>query len=330
MVAVDTRLLVIALILFINALGSGLILPLLPFFAIEMGASPVTIGLLIATLPFFATLSGPPLGALSDQHGRKPILALSVAGTLAGFVLLGVAKTLPLLFLARIIDGASAGNTATARAAIADITLREMRVSGIGVTFAMESLGLVLGPVLGGVFSQYGLSTSAFIAAGIAGLCLTLTLFAFRETRDAARASDRNRGSFGIGVLVAVVRAPNVRILVMVIFAVQLLIMMMWGTLALYANSLFGFTGTEMGYVSAFAASVGILSQAGLLRVATRVTTEKVILLAALLAMATGLLLLAASGVPPCVAGWRRPPGRLVQRRHADGHGVRVQVVIGG
>jgi MFS transporter, DHA1 family, tetracycline resistance protein len=180
---VDPRLAVIALILFVNNLGSGLILPLLPFYAIDTGASPLAIGVLIATLPFFATLSGPPLGALSDQYGRKPILAVSVAGTLAGFLLLGVAQTLPLVFLARIVDGVSAGNTSTARAAIADITSRETRSTGLGVTFAVESLGLILGPVLGGFLAPYGLSTAAYVAAGIAGLCLVLTLFVFPETR---------------------------------------------------------------------------------------------------------------------------------------------------
>jgi len=301
--AVDPRLLVIALVLFVNALGSGLILPLLPFFALQMGASPVVIGLLIATLPLCATLSGPPLGALSDRYGRKPMLALSVAGTLAGFLLLGVAQTLPLVFLARIVDGASAGNTATARAAIADVTSRQARAAGIGVAFAMESLGLVLGPVLGGVFAQYGLSAAAFIAAGIAALCLLLALFVFPETRAGARPSNTERSPFGLAALGAVLHAPLVRTLVLVIFAVQLLIMMMWGTLALYANRLFGFGGTEMGYVSAFAAATGILAQAGLLRLLLRVTHDTVILLGALLVMALGLVLLAASSGPLVLLG---------------------------
>jgi DHA1 family tetracycline resistance protein-like MFS transporter len=303
LLAIDARLVVVALVLFVNALGSGLILPLLPFFAIHLGASPIVIGLLIATLPLFATLSGPPLGALSDRYGRKPILVLSVAGTLAGFLLLGVAQTLPLVFLARIVDGASAGNTATARAAIADITSRQARAAGIGVAFAMESLGLVLGPVLGGVFAQYGLGTSAFVAAGIAAVCLLLAAFAFPETRAAARVSTSPRGTFGLGAVGAVARTPLVRTLVLVIFAVQLLIMMMWGTLALYANDLFGFGGTEMGYVSAFAAATGILAQAGLLRLLLRITADTVILLGALLSMAVGLLLLAASGGPLMLLG---------------------------
>jgi len=291
---VDRRLLIIALILFVNALGSGLILPLLPFFAIAMDASPVAIGLLIATLPLFATLAGPPLGALSDRHGRKPLLLLSLAGTVLGFIILGTAASLPLIFLSRAIDGASAGNTSIARAAIADITSRESRVAGIGVAFAMESLGLIAGPLLGGIFAPYGLTVSAFVAVAIAVLCFVLVLVAFPETR-----ATEHQPSPPLGDMLGAVRSPRTRVLVIVIFAVQLLIMMMWGTLALYANELFQFGGSELGYVSAYAASAGVLSQVGLLRLLTRLIPDKAILVAGLLAMAAGLALIALGKVPP-------------------------------
>jgi DHA1 family tetracycline resistance protein-like MFS transporter len=290
---VDRRLLVIALILFVNALGTGLILPLLPFFALEFGASPLVVGLLIATLPLFAALSGPPLGALSDRIGRKPVLLGSLAGSVVGFVVLAVANSLPMVFLSRVIDGVSAGNTSTARAAIADITSRQGRATGIGVTFAMESLGLILGPVLGGVFAAYGLTVSAFVAAAIALVCLLLTLIAFPETRAAHVAISAPRGD-----VLAALRQPTTRPLVLVVFAIQLLIMLMWGSLALYAHDLFGFGGQEMGYVSAFAASVGVLSQVAVLRILVRTLSERVIVAAALFAMAAGLLTLAATRTP--------------------------------
>jgi DHA1 family tetracycline resistance protein-like MFS transporter len=304
--SMDKRLVVISLILFVNDLGVGLILPLLPFMAVGLGATPLIVGLFVSALPFFSILAGPPLGVLSDKYGRKPVLLLSVAGTVTGFLLLGVARTLPLLFLARIIDGASAGNTSTARAAIADITSRERRVAGIGFTFAAESLGLILGPVLGGLFAPYGLAAAAFVAAGIALLCLVLTVLFFPETRprrsspEAAGSSERPKETaLQVGDFLAVVRAPRTRPLLVVIFAVQLLIMMMWGTLALYGKYLFDFTGRELGYISAFAAAIGILSQTGLLRVATAIVKEKTILNVGLLAMGVGLMLLALSDTAP-------------------------------
>jgi len=99
--------------------------------------------------------------------------------------------------------------------------------------------------------------------------------------------------------MLGAVRSPRTRVLVIVIFAVQLLIMMMWGTLALYANELFQFGGSELGYVSAYAASAGVLSQVGLLRLLTRLIPDKAILVAGLLAMAAGLALIALGKVPP-------------------------------
>ncbi len=298
------RLWIIALILFINALGNGLILPLLPFFAISMHASPIVIGLLIATLPLFATLSGPPLGALSDRYGRRPVLLLSIASTVVGLILLGLAQSLPILFLARIVEGAAAGNTATARAAIADITPEDKRTSGIGLTFAAESLGLILGPVIGGIFSQYGLSLSAYIATAIALVCLLLTFFFFPETHPRtlqAMGSHKllmaTRGHRA-GDFLKVAVAPQTRALVFVVFAVQLLVMMMWGSLALLALDLYGFGALELGYVSAFAACIGISAQTGLLRFLTVMAEEKTILVTSLVAMSAGLVFIAISNSP--------------------------------
>lgn len=292
----DKRIYVIAFILFVDVLGSGLILPLLPFFADQMGATPLMIGLFLSAYPFFAILAGPFLGVLSDKYGRKPVLLFSIVGTVAGFLLLGVAKTLPMLFLSRVIDGASAGNTSTAKAAIADITSKEERVTKLGLTFAAESLGLILGPVIGGFFSQYGFTVAAYIAAGTALLCLLLTLFFFPETQDpSARFSSTVPAPFDFKNLFNVIRNPKTQNLILDVFIIQLLIMIMWGTLALYGKNLFGFSGKEIGYLSAFAAAVGIFSQTVILPWLTRVMGDKVIIIGAFSIMSLAMLLFASS-----------------------------------
>jgi DHA1 family tetracycline resistance protein-like MFS transporter len=291
----DRRLFTITLIIFVNVLGSGLILPLLPFFAEAMGANAVVVGLFISTYPLFSILAGPPLGVLSDKYGRKPILILSIIGSIIGFILLGVATSLPLLFISRIIDGISAGNMSTAKAAIADITTREERTTKLGFTFAAESLGLILGPVLGGMFAQYGFTVSAYIAAGISVVCLLLTIFFFDETKIATTQAEQQENSNASkpGDWLRVIRSPRTRNYVLIVFLIQLLIMMMWGTLALSVKARYGFGGTELGYISAFAALTGILSQTLLLKVLTSRITEKAIIVMALFVMCVGQLLLA-------------------------------------
>lgn len=291
----DRRLFIITLIIFVNVLGSGLILPLLPFFAENMGANAVVVGLFISTYPFFSILAGPPLGVLSDKYGRKPVLLISIVGSIIGFVLLGVATSLPLLFLSRVIDGVSAGNMSTAKAAIADITSREERVSKIGFTFAAESLGLILGPVLGGLFAGYGFTVAAYIAAGISVVCLLLTLFFFDETKTRQAEEVEERPTSQVRVWLKVLHNPHTRSYVLVVFLIQLLIMMMWGALALSAKARFGFGGTELGYISAFAATIGILAQTFLLKLLTSRAKEKTIIVLALVAMTVGLALLALS-----------------------------------
>ena len=290
----NSRLFVISLILFVNVTGYGLILPLLPFFADNLGASPLVVGLFISTFHLFAMIAGPFLGEFSDRFGRKPILLVSTAGTVIGFLLLGVAQTLPILFLARIIDGISAGNSSTARAVIADIAPKESRVSRLGFTFAAESLGLITGPLIGGTFAQYGFTVSADIAAAIAALAFLLTLFVLPETRDFSQQRSAAKRKAGID-LTGICRAlqdARIRNYIFVVFLVQFLIMVMWGTLALYGKAIFGFTGKEMGYISAFAATVGIFSQTVLLNILLRFLKEKAILLLGLVSMAMGMALL--------------------------------------
>ena len=132
----------IFLIVFVDLLGFGIILPLLPYIAEQYHASPFTTGLLGATYSLFQLLSGPILGRLSDRYGRKKLLALSQAGSALGYLILGLSNSLPLLFMARIIDGVTGGNISIAQAFIADITTKENRAKGMGIIGAAFGLGV--------------------------------------------------------------------------------------------------------------------------------------------------------------------------------------------
>src|SRR5215218_10415141 len=151
-------LLVIFLTIFVNLVGFGIIIPLLPFYAETFGASPLVIGLLFASFSVAQLVASPILGELSDRWGRRPVLILSLFGTVISFVMLALAHSLAMLFAARIVDGLSGGNITTARAYIGDIATDENRAKYFGLLGASFGLGFIIGPGLSGAFAHISYS----------------------------------------------------------------------------------------------------------------------------------------------------------------------------
>ena len=147
-------LLIIFLTIFVNLVGFGIIIPLLPFYAETFGASPLVVGLLFAVFSLCQLVASPALGDLSDRYGRRPVLVFSLAGTVVSFVMLALAHSLAMLFLARIVDGLSGGNISTARAYVADVTEPKDRARAYGLIGAAFGLGFIFGPALSGVLAQ--------------------------------------------------------------------------------------------------------------------------------------------------------------------------------
>jgi DHA1 family tetracycline resistance protein-like MFS transporter len=183
------RLSTIFAIVFVDLLGFSLILPLVPYYAKDFGASDTIVGLLVASYAAAQLVGAPILGRISDRYGRRPVLLLSILGTALGFILLGVADQLWLLFASRILDGLTGGNISVAQAYITDITDEKDRARGLGLIGAAFGLGFIIGPALGGVLSTVGgnielgpwawtYALPAFIAASIALINL-LAVFIF-------------------------------------------------------------------------------------------------------------------------------------------------------
>ena len=164
---VTRPLLIIFLTIFVNLVGFGIIIPLLPFYAETFGASPLVIGLLFAVFSLCQLLAAPALGDLSDRYGRRPILIFSLAGTVVSFVMLAVAHSIAMLFAARIVDGLSGGNISTARAYVADITEPKDRARAYGIIGAAFGLGFILGPALSGILSGISYTAPIWAAAGL-------------------------------------------------------------------------------------------------------------------------------------------------------------------
>jgi len=177
----------IFLIILLDLMGIGLILPLFPFIAMDIGLSAAMITFVLALYPMAQFFSGPVWGGLSDHYGRRPILMFSMVGSVVSYVVLGIADTLWLLIASRLIGGISAGNLAAAFAYITDITTPENRAKGMGLIGGALSLGFILGPAVGGLLAggdpeNANLSLVAFVAGGTSFIALLGTIFFLPES----------------------------------------------------------------------------------------------------------------------------------------------------
>ena len=163
------RILPVFVIVLVDLLGLSIIIPLLPLYAASFGANALMIGLLSGSYPVMQFLAAPMLGRLSDRFGRKPVLLVSQIGTFAGFVLMGFANTLPLLLIARIIDGISGANISTAQAVLTDSTTEKNRTQALGLIGAAFGLGFTVGPVL--AYVSLALSNNNYHVTAFVGSC---------------------------------------------------------------------------------------------------------------------------------------------------------------
>lgn len=166
----NIRLLILLGIVLMNAIGMSIVLPLLPFLVGKyLPAQQVVVGMsaLMSVFALCTFIASPILGALSDRYGRRKILIISLAGSVAGYVLFGIGGSLWILFLGRIIDGLTAGNISTLFAYVSDSTTPEERTKWFGYMGAVMGIGLLAGPALGGLFGSISLSLPFFVTAGI-------------------------------------------------------------------------------------------------------------------------------------------------------------------
>jgi len=187
--------------IFLDLVGFGIVIPVLPLYAERFGASPLGVGLLLAIYSLMQCLFAPVLGQLSDRIGRRPVLLVSVIGTSFGFLLMGLSKTLSLLFVARVIDGITGGNISTAQAYIADVTPHSERSRGMGLIGAAFGLGFIFGPAIGGVLSHVSLGAPFLFASALAAVNAVAIFFLLPESlTPERRRHPRERSSF-LGLL---------------------------------------------------------------------------------------------------------------------------------
>ncbi len=267
-------LLPIFLIVQVDVLGLSIMIPLLPFYAEKLGASAFVVGLLISTYALCQLVAGPILGRMSDQMGRKPLLIVSQIGTLIGFLLLASASSLWLVFVARVIDGLTAGNLSLALAYIADVTEPKNRAKSFGVIGIAFGVGFMIGPAISGYLAQFGLVYPIFVAAFLsaASIVCTATLLPKAEPHAEGEGAEAGRrlDLFEWKVYAGYFTRPKLGALLWQFFFFAFSFALFVSGFALYAQRRYTWHGhpygvKEVGYVFFYVGFLGAILQGGLI-----------------------------------------------------------------
>ncbi len=243
---------VLFLIVFVDLVGFGVVIPLLPYYALRFDASPVAVTMLMACYSLAQFVAAPMLGRLSDRVGRRPVLLVSLACSIAAYLWLGFAGALWMLFAARLLAGAGAGNIAAAQAYIADVTPPEGRAKGMGMIGAAFGLGFTVGPAIGGVIAGANptaadLAHPAFLAAGLSAVALALTAVRLKESLPADRRIEPRLGRLTLAR--EALSRPVLGQLILVLFVTVCAFAGMETTFALWANRSFGWGPEQVGWI---------------------------------------------------------------------------------
>ncbi len=297
----------IFIIIFVDLMGLTIIIPILQLYATSFGATPFLLGALQASYPLMQLVGAPLLGGLSDRYGRKPVLLISQIGTCLGFILLGIAGSLPILFLSRMIDGLSGANIASAQAALSDSSSPQRRAQALGLVGAAFGLGFILGPVISLVAlsaTQNDYRAPAFVAAGFSLLSILLTLFIFPETlppekRNPNAPTGLNAITSIFPRMLSALRSPTVGILLALMFAQQAA----FGAFTTFFTPLtlthLGMGGAANAVFFAFIGIVIVIVQGRLIGPLSRRFGERRLIYAGLASLAVGLILLSVTPVQP-------------------------------
>ena len=266
---------VIFVTVFIDLLGFGIVIPVLPLYAERFGASPLVIGLLLGSYSAMQCLCAPLLGKLSDRVGRRPVLLLSIIGTSIGFLLMGLATTLWLLFIARIIDGMTGGNISTAQAYIADVTPPEQRSRGMGLIGAAFGLGFIFGPAIGGVLSRVSLAAPFFFAAALAAGNAIALYFLLPESLSLER---RQHARHGARIpLFSIAKGRLLTTVLATYFCTTVAFSLLTATYPLFTERRFGYDATHNGYIFAGQGILSAIVQGGLLGWLIKLSGDKML-----------------------------------------------------
>ena len=257
---------IIFITILIDLIGFGIVIPVLPYYVAgdAFKATPFQLGLIVASYSIMQFIFSPIFGSISDKYGRRPVLFFSLLGTSAGFLIVGFATTLWMIFAGRILDGMTGGNISTAQAYIADVTSRKNRAKGMGLIGAAFGLGFVLGPALGGILSKYGPAIPFLFAAAMAFVnAIALYLFLPESLKKGTHTQSVRRVNRFVELFNSLADS-RFRIITSIYFFVVVGFSIMTTSFSLYTMKRFGYDAEQNGYLFFYVGILAVVFQGGL------------------------------------------------------------------
>ncbi len=261
------RLGLLFLAVLVDLVGFGIVLPLLPFYARDLGAGGLQVGLLVTVYSAVQLVMAPLWGRISDRFGRRRVLILGLLGSAAAYIVFARADSLALLFLSRIVGGIGGSTIPVAQAYIADVTPPTRRAGNMGLIGAAFGLGFVIGPALGGILA--GVSPGSPAAPGYvaAGLCFANALVAALWLPESRQSRDRATSRFNLGAALAEVRgSAQIKIILASYLFITMAFSTLQPTLSLLASERFALGARQAGYLFAMLGLVSAVYQGGIVR----------------------------------------------------------------
>lgn len=293
----NTPLFLILLTVFIDLVGFGIVIPILPIYASKFGAGATQVGIVIAIFSLMQFISSPILGRLSDKYGRKHILAICLFGTALGYAITGFATSIILILVGRIVDGITGGNISVAQAYLADISDKKDRAKLMGYVGAAFGLGFIVGPIIGGLMGTIHVA-APFVFAGILSLLNTLgVLFFLPETHlhDTQEQKVQKHGLFSLVALRLAFTPAQVGAFVILFTLLNLAFSMIHGTVPLFTHTRFGWDSRHNGYFFAFIGVIGVVTQGFLIERLVKRFGELILTIVGFFLMGIGLIVMGAA-----------------------------------
>ena len=282
-------LVVLFLTVFIDLMGFGIVIPLLPIYAERMHASAAAAGWLIGVYSLMQLVFAPRWGALSDRIGRRPVLLVSLSASALSYLLLASAWSLPMLFVARVLAGIAGANIPVAQAYIADVTSGADRARGMGLIGAAFGLGMVVGPAVGAGLALLGPRVPECFAAGLCIVNVAMAAYRLPESLPAgARELARFTHPLSPAALRDAVARPGAAALLGVFFFVTLGFAVLEGNFS-YAAHGYGYTASQIGMLWLYMGAVAVVVQGWLVGRLTRRVSEPALVVVGAAGLGLGL-----------------------------------------